>query len=133
MAMACWVEAEDLRELASKVIAARDDVEHVDVNEVLFLWEMETKPKAYARCYRLIDHPIGLFTPHRWCIVFYAMICEHMDERQRALLMWHELKHIPALGKKLIDHDLKDFIDVVGLAGVEWAEEGADVPDILRA
>lgn len=45
--------------------------------------------------------------------------------------MFHELSHIPILGDKLIDHNIKDFYEVLQL-GIDWARNGADVPDILN-
>ena len=45
--------------------------------------------------------------------------------------MWHELKHIPLLGDKLIDHDVKDFAAVLRAAGIDWNIPGENVPDIL--
>lgn len=129
--MAVWEVADDLRELAQRVIAARSEVAHVDIADVLFVREYETSPKALARCFRLADHPIGVFTPCRFAIVFYEWLCGELSERQRAIVMWHELMHIPLLGDRLVEHDVKDFVRVLGLAGIDWQTPGADVPDIL--
>lgn len=135
--MAEWIEAPDLRDLAEKVIAKREDLAHVDIAEVIFLWELETKPKAQggtvmARCYSIEDHPIGVFTPARFAIVFYQRSMEWMSDRQQAILMWHELKHIPEKGKKLVNHDVQDFYAVLREAGLDWGDPNGEVPDILE-
>ncbi len=128
--MAKFIEAPELRELACKVILSREEVFHVDVNEILFLKEIETMPKASARTYNLIDHPIELFTSKPFAIVFYESMIDYFTEEQRAILMFHELMHIPMLKNRLTDHDVKDFIDVLKL-GVDWSRPGAQVPNIL--
>lgn len=129
--MALWEEAPDLRELALKVIAAREEVSHVEIDQVLFLRELETKPPAVARCYRFINHPIGFFTEKPWGIVFYWMNCDYMSPTQLALLMFHELLHIPEKGDKLVQHNIQDFREVLGVE-LDWTEPGREVPDILR-
>lgn len=129
--MAKWERAPDLEELAEQLIQRYEQVAHVEIDETLFLKEFETKPKALARCYNLNDHPIGLYTDKRWAIVFYEANCDYMTPQQRALLMLHELMHIPARGNKLVDHDVKDFRVVLGI-DLDWAEPGREVPDIMR-
>lgn len=129
--MALWTESMKLRELAARVIAARDEVAHVEVDQVLFLEEYETKPRALARCYRFKDHPIGLYCERPWGIVFYMANCDYMSEEQLALLMFHELLHIPALGDKLVHHNVQDFREVLGL-DLDWAQPGQEVPNIIE-
>lgn len=128
--MAKFIEAPELKDLACKVILSREEVYHVDVNDVLFLKEIETMPSAAARTYTLTDHPISLFTQKNFAIVFYESKIDYFTPEQRAILMFHELMHIPMLRSRLIDHDVKDFFDVLKL-GVDWSRPGAQVPNIL--
>jgi predicted metallopeptidase len=128
--MAMWEESPDMRELAARVINSMDDVAHVEVDSVLFLRELETKPPALARCYRFHTHPIGLFTEKPWGIVFYMQNCDYMSEKQLALLMFHELLHITPTGNKLVNHNIQDFRQVLGI-DLDWANPGQEVPDIL--
>ncbi|MGE5584068.1 MAG: putative metallopeptidase [Bacillota bacterium] len=129
--MAVWQEAPDLAELAVRVIAKRPEVAHVDPDEVLFLWELETTPTALARCYRLTGHPIGFFTHKPWAVVFYKQNMDYMSSRQRALVMLHELMHIPERGDRLVDHTVKDFATLLGI-DLHWSAPGREVPDILE-
>jgi hypothetical protein len=39
--------------------------------------------------------------------------------------------HIPLLGQKTIDHDVKDFAALLNL-NWNWTKRGAEVPDILE-
>jgi len=130
MAVAEWESAPDLLELAEKVIDKRDEVRHVDTEDVLFLREYELKPKALAMTFSLVRHPIGFFTPKRFAIVFYMQNCDCMTDRQLALLMLHELMHIPAIGDKLVQHNVKDFFEVLRV-DLKWSWPGQEVPDIL--
>lgn len=120
-----WRFAADLKELAEAVIRCRDEV-----SDVLFARELVTKPNALASTYRLVWHPIGLYTDKRFGIVFYWQNCDYMTNRQLALMMLHELMHIPAIGDKLVKHDVQDFRAVLGV-DLDWAKPGREVPDIL--
>ena len=129
--MAVWEEAHDLKEMAAKIIAARDEVAHVEVDRVLFLRELETKPKsAMARCYRLTNHPIGFFTDKPFAIVLYWQWCDYLSENQLKILLLHEMMHIPPTGDMLVQHDVQDFRAVLGI-DLDWKESGREVPDIL--
>jgi predicted metallopeptidase len=129
--MTKFIEAPELKELARKVIFVREEVYHVDVNDVLFLKELETMPPAAARTYNLNDHPIQVFTHKHFAIVFYESKIDYFTDEQRAILMFHELMHIPTLKNRLIDHDVKDFHEVLKL-GVDWSQPNATVPNILE-
>jgi hypothetical protein len=127
--MAVWEESEKLREMASKIVSKKEEVAHVIIDEVLFLIEHETKPDAGARCYSLYQHPIGFFTDKRFCIVFYWQNVDYMSEQQLQILLFHEMKHIPATGNRLVKHDVQDFRSVLGI-DLDWGMPGREVPDI---
>jgi hypothetical protein len=129
--MAEWEDAPDLLALARRVIEKREEVMHVDTEDVLFLWELETKPRALAMTYSFRDYPIGFFTPKRFGIVFFRQNCDYMTDRQLALLMFHELMHIPPVGNKLVRHNVQDFITILRI-DLDWANPGREVPDILE-
>jgi predicted metallopeptidase len=125
-----WRHAPDLEELAIRVIARRKEVAHVDTEEIMFLREIASQPKALARTYILVGHPIGVFTDKMFAIVFYQQNCVYMNENQQALLMLHELMHIPEQGDRLKKHDVEDFRAVLGI-NLDWAQPNQEVPDIL--
>jgi predicted metallopeptidase len=125
-----WEDAPDLRELAVKIIEKRDEVSHVDISEVLFLRELDTKPSAMARCWRLVGHPIGFFTKARFAITLYWQWCDTLNENQLKILIMHEMMHIPPTGDKLIDHNVKDFREILGI-DLDWSMPGREAPDIL--
>ena len=128
--MSLYVESKKMHATAARLIKIQDSVAHIDISEVLFLEELETKPKAHAKCFRLVEHPIGFFTDKKYCIVVYLQNCDWMSDDQRAILLWHEMLHIPPVGTKLIDHDVKDFRMILGV-DLDWSEPGCKVPNVL--
>lgn len=130
--MATFQDAPDIREIARRLVAQVDEVAHVDLDDVLFLRELETNRPALAACFNLQAHPIGFFTPHRYAIVLYWMRCDYMTFKQLVLLIYHEMLHIPARGKRQVDHDVQDFRSVLGI-DLDWAQPGREVPDLLAA
>ena len=128
--MPAFEEATDLQEIATRLVAAVENVDHVDVSEIMFLREFETKPKALAKCYKFGDHPIRFFTDKKYCIVFYWACCDYMTSEQITFLVLHELMHIPSKDDKMVDHDVQDFRAILGI-NLDWQEPGTEVPDIL--
>ncbi len=131
--MALWTQPEWMRELAEKVIASRDEVRHVDIDEVLFLVEHETKPKsAIAKCYKFGTDPINFFTDAEYAIVFYWQWCDLLSEEQLAILMLHELMHIPISSHlPLVKHTVQDFKEILEI-DLDWSRPGQEVPNILK-
>jgi predicted metallopeptidase len=125
------IEAPDLKKVAKKLVSTFDAIGHVEVEKILFLREMLFRPKALARCYSFGEHPIGFYTDKQFAIVFYHMNCDYMTKQQSTILLLHELRHIGRNGK-LIDHDVQDFRALLGI-NIDWAAEGAKLPDILKA
>lgn len=128
--MAEFKDSPDIKEIAKRLVAVDQRVAHVEIDSVLFLRETETKANAAARCYKLKDHPIGFFTDKRFCIVVYQQNCDYMSRQQLAILVLHEMLHIPERGDKLVDHDIQDFRTVLGI-DLDWSEPGREVPDLL--
>jgi predicted metallopeptidase len=125
-------DAPDIVEIAKRLVAEVDDVAHIDLGDVLFFRELETSPPALAACFNLQTHPIGFFTAAKYAIVLYWMRCDYMTFNQLVLLIYHEMLHIPTLGKKLVDHDVQDFRKVLGI-DLDWAQPGQEVPLLLVA
>jgi hypothetical protein len=53
-----------------------------------------------------------------------------MSQEQLALLLMREMMHIPATGDKLVNHNVQDFREVLGI-DLDWTGPGRKVPDIL--
>lgn len=126
-----WEDAPDLKEMAARIIEKREEVRHVDIEEVLFLRELDTKPPAVARCWRLVGHPIGALTKARFAITIYWQWCDALSENQLKILLLHEMMHIPPVGDKLVQHNVQDFREILGI-DLDWSTPGREVLDILR-
>lgn len=125
--------APDLEEIARRLVIVKEDlVGHVDVDEVLFLREMVTRPKALARCHKFgSDHPWWFSQTKPYCIVIYQSMCDYLSLEQLVLLVLHEMMHIGTRGGRLRDHTVKDFRQILGI-DLNWARDGVEVPDILN-
>lgn len=123
-------ESESLKEIAIQLIKKQERVAHVEADNVLFLVNFGDKPNAAARCYSLSSHPIQFFTDKEFCIVVYNENTDYMSDEQMAILVMHELMHIPLIGTKLIEHNVKDFKQILEV-DLNWCKPGVAVPDIL--
>lgn len=126
-----------LADLARKIIRTRPEVRHVEPSRVLFLRDRVNRPgsgcrRVLARCYSFREHPIAFFTSQPFGLVVYERNTDHMSKEQTALLLFHELLHIPPRGFKLVNHDRIDFAAILRLGGLDWTQPGATVPDILK-
>ncbi len=56
----------------------------------------------------------------------------YMTQKQLNLLIYHELRHIDRDGT-VRKHDIEDFKEIINNFGLEWANPGAEIKDILEA
>lgn len=129
--MPAFEPAPDLHEIAKKLIGKIETIDHVDLDEILFLRETETRPKALAKCFKFGDHPIAFFTDKKYAIVVYQAVADYLSKNQLVYLVLHELKHIPSIEQQLIKHNIQDFQDILEI-DLSWSEPGREVPDILK-
>ena len=123
-------EAPDIRKMAERLVRGVQAVAHVDLSDVLILKELETKPKYLAKCFKFGDHPVGFYTDKKYAIVVYWQVCDYMSRAQLAVLVLHELMHIPERGDRLVDHNVQDFRSILGI-DLDWSEPGKELPDLL--
>lgn len=78
------------------------------------------------------------FIPYDFIIVIYEMNTIELSINQLKLLIYHELRHIGVSDTtaepeyKIVPHDVEDFRSILEEFGLDWAEEGKKIPDILR-
>lgn len=117
-----------LEELADKVIRERDDVSHLKEYgvQIIFLEcnkEVKENKVTYADTERIKDKYRAIIEAD-FIITFYTSITDKLSEKQKEILMWHELKHVGFDGYKrwIIPHDAVDFIEIIKEYGVDWAD-----------
>lgn len=88
---------------------------------------------VYAECVK-VKALYQAYIPYDFIIVFYTPNSDLMTDKQRSILMYHELLHVDmdANGKlKLRPHDVEDFLPILKEHGLLWDEiiepEGGDL------
>lgn len=87
---------------------------------------------TYADC-RKVNTVYQSYLPFDFIITFYQYNTEILNENQLKVLMLHELKHIQVTtkGMSVKPHDIEDFKDIIIEYGLNWNEQGKEIPDIL--
>jgi predicted metallopeptidase len=118
-------EAPWLRELAERIVEANDEtIGYIDTEMIAFVVETQYgSGKLMGRTYNLKKHPMKAYTEKDYAIVIYEANTTQLNEKQMALLVYHELTHIPQPTKSMLtDHDVEDFAVIVDRFGSRWHE-----------
>jgi hypothetical protein len=128
-----------LRDLADRVISRMPDLWFIDewVGRENIAYVLSYEPRkvraadrmVHADC-RKVKPPFRAFMDYQYIITVYEPNVAYMSEAQLALLMWHELKHIPMSGS-FVPHDIADFSAIIEGYGIDWSVPDADIPNIL--
>ncbi len=138
LGIADYEVADDLRELAEKVITARPELSIIrdyDI-KVAYVRSYEAKRDkgkvVNADC-RKVNGTYTAYLPYDFIITFYEPNMYYMTENQQKVLMLHELKHIGIgeRGLKIENHDIEDFADILTAYGLVWNGINKDIEDIL--
>jgi len=137
--MADFIEDPEMEEIGKKLIVAWEGLfRHIDASKILWARDIgpvnPRSPKRAGSCTR-VRPPYTLLNPD----VFYIIAVhprakwEELDSRRRAVLVMHELLHIPEEfgAGALKDHDVKDFKLLVDTLGSDYLERN-DLPDLLE-
>ena len=125
--------SEEYSGLAERVIEAHEDLHWIrKLNVRIGYLESDREKKKSGRfvlgeCIRVRDlyRP---FVPHDFLIVIYVRNTVAMTEKQKEILMYHELLHIgiDEAGEELRyvvnPHDIEEFRAVADKFGTDWAE-----------
>ena len=130
--------ADDLRELADKIVNAMSELHIIKDFEVKigYVRSYEAKKdkgkQVNADC-RKVNGTYTAYLPFDFIVTFYEPNIFHMSENQKKILMLHELRHIGMgeRGFRIENHDIEDFRDILERFGIEWNGFDQEVPDIL--
>ncbi len=115
------------------------------IPELSYIREYEVKVGYVLSSYRKIDDgelvfvdcrkvtgPMQAYLPYQVIITFYEPNIDDFTPNQKAVLMWHELKHIELTQKgiKIKNHDVRDFRSIIDRLGLDWSSE-IEIEDIL--
>ena len=90
---------------------------------------------VYADC-RKVEEWVQVFCKYDFVVTVYVDNCMGLTENQMRIVMWHELLHVGMEEGTLNPiyicnpHDIEDFRSITDRFGIDWAEPGADVPNI---
>lgn len=126
--------ADDLKELAESVID-----EHP--NELGFIRDMGIEV-GYVRSYirkvkdgcciyadtEKTKHKYLAYLPFDFVITYYEPNVAMLNDEQKRILMWHELRHIGVgeKGFKVMPHEIEDFFTIIEKHGVHWNDFNND-------
>lgn len=139
LAIIDYVESDEIKALGEMVIKNFPEFNFIEDYKIKigYVLSYEVKKdkakKVFADC-KLINGTYTAYLPFDFIITFYDPNIYWMSDNQKAILMYHELKHIGVgrKGFKIEDHDIEDFVDVLGKYGLTWNKRNVQVPDILK-
>lgn len=129
--------SKELAKLGNKIISHFSEFDFIKeygirIGYVISYERKNGEKKVYADC-RKLQEVYKAYLPYDFIITFYDYHTGAMSEKQKKILMKHELKHvgISMRGLKLMPHDIEDFKDILEEFGLDWNEYNKEVPDIL--
>jgi len=118
------IKDEKFLHLAQKVVNAFPELAHVDLDDVQFAFRESEKCKYHGRT-QLVRGVDKIFTDKDIVIVIWLNSWIKHKMSWRALLLYHELRHIVHNDKgeyALVRHDVEDFSDMIEKYGVRWEQ-----------
>lgn len=139
LGLADYEVADDVRELAEKVIQKMPELHHIIEFEIkvgyVRAWENKRAngKTVFAECKKITGTYLA-YLPYDFIVTVYEPNICIFNDNQKKILLLHELKHI-MLGEKgltIRPHDIEDFESVLGRYGLNWnGFDNQEVPDIL--
>ena len=123
-----YERSDELELLARDVIASDERLANLALANIGYLQADFVKTASGGRIVNGDCEKVGpkwrALTGYDFVITFYKT-AELLNEHQRRLLMFHELRHAgfdPGSGDRwTIPHDVEDFADIIQSEGVDWA------------
>jgi len=136
-----FVISEAYRPIAQALVNKYSELEHINVDNILFIENTETRKKKNNS---LVFAQISLMQ-EKWKDIIYQITEQNythileifklnvlmMSREQIIALIYHELRHIGKDGS-IINHDIEDWTNMVEKLGVDWSKYEADIPNILK-
>lgn len=121
--MATYVPAPTVENIAKSLINRyTHNLGELNVEKIGFLWEIDTEPKTKLAVTKKVDSALKIYYSEKdYIIIFYQKLWDTLVPAQQHILVFHELLHCEPLGEKLRDHDIKDFYEIGGTFGINWA------------
>ena len=113
---------DNLKQRAIRIIKECPNLSHVDLSKIAFV-KINKHLKGnhvLGRC-ALLGVRTEFLSNKRFMIEM-PYVYFKLNEKQKDIVMEHELMHISEDNKKLIDHDIGEFNEIVDKYGLDWYE-----------
>ena len=128
-----YVDADDIKDMAEKIIDAKEELDHIrllDIN-IGFLYSDKEKKAGgnlvFADCTK-VNGLLSHYCPYDFIITVYEPNIIELSDAQLQVLIYHELLHIGTDGK-LKGHNVRDFYVLLQEYGLDWIE--TDIEPII--
>jgi hypothetical protein len=107
----------------AKILSQFSELGHIKQEDIQFAWRISKRSPYHGKT-RLIRGEDRMFTEKKVVMTLFLKSWKQHDKAWRALLLYHELRHI-APGKedgeyRTYRHNIEDFMDIAAEYGVRW-------------
>ena len=139
---------ENYRPIAEALKNKFQELEHVPVNDIIFIDNTETKKKknssiVYAQVGKVPDKYRDII--YQFTGKYFGFMIEvfrentaEMSREQIIALIYHELRHIQLVIKKngseitIVGHEVNDWLNMIEKLGLDWNSTKSNIPDLLN-
>lgn len=123
--------------IARRLIRTNPDLFYIKLNDVKWVIlssdqeKRKNRKTVFGECMKVDEK-------YKWCckydfmIIIYDQNCAHFSDKQKEILIEHELRHIgvdeeDGFETKLyiVPHDYEEFRSIIEAYGLDWSEIGA--------
>lgn len=119
--------SDDVQKVADKVIS-QENLKFMNAKIGYMVVRPYISKTTLAKCIRT-NKELNFFSKFDYIIEVSGDVWNNLDEKQKYVLMFHELLHIEVVVNKkgvekyvIRDHSIKDFHSVIRKYGVDWFE-----------
>lgn len=124
-----YVYSKDVEDLANKIIEEKK-IEISPARIKYILVYPHINKKTAGRCIKC-NNELRFVGECEYIIEISGDLWDKLKEQTKEILLWHELKHPLVVMNdktgewdfKLLDHDVKDFYNIIKEHGIDWLNE----------
>ena len=119
--------ADDIKEVAQKLIKDIDKLNHISINNIVFV-----RINSHIKGDHILGRTVCLsdraqFLTNKKYIIEFPPVYDTLKKEQQEVVVEHELMHIPNDEKGLIPHDIGEFREIIRKYGLDWITVISDV------
>lgn len=130
-------ESEEYKRIGDKLIEELPELSYIKESDVRIAYLISDKEKTknhkviYGECHKVVEK-YSWCCPYDFFIVVYEPNVALFTDRQKEILIRHELHHIginycdTGFYYYIVPHDVEEFWDIINDCGLDWSEENAE-------